>query len=63
MADGNTTSSVDCPICSEPVPFPVTITHRSNLRVGVAVDLAPVREHMATHQAPSFTTELPPTDR
>jgi hypothetical protein len=62
MASGQTTGTVQCPECSEPVTFPVTAQHRSRTEMTVHVDLDPVREHVASHRAP-LTTELPPTAR
>ncbi|MFD9192976.1 hypothetical protein ACFWCA_32780 [Streptomyces phaeochromogenes] len=38
------------------------VHHRSTTEVAIAVDLAPVREHAASHEA-HFTTDLPPTAR
>lgn len=62
MASGDTTGTVQCPECKQPVEYPVRVHHRSTTEVAVAVDLAPVREHAASHEA-HFTMELPPTAR
>ncbi|MFM9593349.1 hypothetical protein ACKI1O_28675 [Streptomyces scabiei] len=62
MASGETTGTAKCPVCEQPVTYPVRLRHRTRTEAEVAFDLAPVREHMAGHEA-SFTTELPPTAR
>jgi hypothetical protein len=58
MASGNTTGRAVCPVCTEPIAFPVNAAYLSKTEVAVSVDLAPVNEHLASHQA-SLTTELP----
>ncbi|MEU1275323.1 hypothetical protein [Streptomyces sp. NPDC005799] len=58
MASGETTSTVQCPECEEPIEFPVRACHLSKTEVALAIDLAPVREHIDGHQVP-FTAELP----
>lgn len=60
MASGETTGTVRCPECKEPLAFPVRLSHRTNTEVDVSADLAPVHEHIAGHQA-QFTTEPPIT--
>ncbi|WP_055518283.1 hypothetical protein [Streptomyces ossamyceticus] len=62
MASGETTGTVMCPVCEQPVTYPVRLCHRTRTEAAVAFDLAPVREHIASHEA-RFTTELPPTAR
>jgi hypothetical protein len=62
MASGNTTGTVQCPQCNEPVTYPVHVRHLGKAKIGVSIDPAPIREHLATHKA-SFTRELPPTAR
>jgi hypothetical protein len=62
MASGDTTATVQCPECKEPVTFSVRLRHRSNTEVAVSVDLAPVHDHIASHQ-PQVTTEPPVTVR
>lgn len=62
MADGNTTGAVQCPVCKEPVTYPVQVRHLSKTKIGVTIDPAPIREHLARHEA-RFTTGLPPTAR
>jgi hypothetical protein len=62
VASGNTTGIVQCPACKEPVTYPVRVRHLSKTEIGVSIDPAPIREHMATHEA-RFTLELPPTAR
>jgi hypothetical protein len=58
MASGNTTGTAVCPVCQEPLSFPVNAAYLSNTEVAVSVDLSPVSGHLATHQA-SVTTDLP----
>lgn len=62
MASGNTTGTVQCPECKEPLTFPVRLSHRTNTEVAVSVDLTPLHEHIAGHHA-QFTTEPPVTVR
>lgn len=62
MASGETTTTVECPECREPLDVPVRARHLTKVEVAVHVDLDPVREHIASHQA-AFTMELPPTAR
>jgi len=62
MATSTTTSTVRCPECDERVEFLVTARHLSKTKVAVSIDLAPVREHVASHQA-RIVTELPITAR
>lgn len=62
MADGNTTGTAQCPECKEPVTYAVQVRHLSKTKIGVTIDPAPIREHVASHQA-RLTTDLPPTAR
>jgi hypothetical protein len=62
MASGETTSTVQCPQCKEPVAFPVSFRHLSTTELAISFDLALVREHIASHEA-RYVTELPPTAR
>lgn len=62
MADGNTTATVRCPECAEPITIHVKLTYQRAAGPSAAFDLAPLRVHIATHAA-TFTTELPPTAR
>lgn len=62
MASGNTTGTVQCPECKQPVEFPVRTRYSSTTEAVVSFDLGPVYEHVASHEA-SFTLELPPTAR
>jgi hypothetical protein len=62
MASGNTTGIVQCPECKEPVTYPVRVRHLSTTKIGVSIDPAPIRDHLATHEA-RFALELPPTAR
>lgn len=63
MASGETTATMQCPECKEPIEFPVSARHLTSLKVALSYDLAPVREHIARHQA-QLVTELPsPTQR
>lgn len=62
MASGEITSTVQCPECKEQVVFPVSARHVTNTEVRLSADLAPVREHAASHEA-RFTAEQPPTAR
>jgi hypothetical protein len=62
MASGETAGTLTCPVCEQPVTYPVRLRHRTRAEATVAFDLAPVREHMASHEA-RVITELPPTAR
>jgi hypothetical protein len=62
MASGETTGTLQCPVCEQPVTYPVRLRHSARTEATIAFDLAPVREHMAGHEV-RFTTELPPTAR
>lgn len=62
MASGNTTGTVQCPECTQPLTFPVRLSHRTNTEVAVSADLTPVHEHIAGHQT-QFANEPPATVR
>lgn len=62
MASGETTTTVQCPECKEPLTVPVHARHITKTKIAVNIDLDPAREHIASHQA-RLTTELPPTAR
>lgn len=59
MASGQTISTMQCPQCKEPVEFTVRARHLTKTKVALSLDLDPVREHIAEHQA-QFAMELPP---
>jgi hypothetical protein len=44
------------------VTYPIRVRHLSTTKIGVSIDPAPIRDHLATHEA-RFTLELPPTAR
>jgi phage FluMu protein Com len=62
MASCGTSATVQCPECKELVVFPATARHTGKTTVSVTIDPAPIRDHLASHEA-RFTMELPPTAR
>lgn len=62
MAFGDTATTVQCPECKTPLTLPVRLRFRTTTEIAVSIDLAPLREHVASHEA-RIVTELPPTAR
>ena len=58
MADGQSTTMIRCPQCSEPVTVPVRLAYQRGANPTMAFDLSPVQDHMDTHVA-TYSTELP----
>ena len=58
MATGQTTATVRCPECGEPITIPVRLACRRGGNATMSFDLAPIRAHADTHLA-TFTTEPP----